>query len=88
MKKSYAIVKGVYEQYFSEDPKQAAADPFFYMLEQLFFLSYHETTKKNVSAFMETLPFFSNKKRIEEHLFCYVTKANYYPWEDGHSVNG
>jgi len=79
-------IKGVYHQYFSEDPK--GADPFYYMLEQLFFLSEQEPTMENVTNFMNTLPNFYNKKRITTMLHCFLTKAKEYPWEDGHDVYG
>lgn len=84
--KRFIKIKGVYDQYFSEDPK--AADPFFYMLEQLFFLSEQEPTMENVTNFMNTLPKFYNKKRATKLLHCYVTQAHCYPWEDGHDVYG
>ena len=82
----YIKVKEIYDQHFTEEPK--TADPFYYMLEQLFLLSKQEPTIENVTSFMETLPNFHNKKRIATMLHCILTKAEEYPWEDGHDVYG
>ena len=52
MTEAYQIVKVVYDGHFSDDPKKAATDPLFYMLERLFFLFNEEKTMEKVDQFM------------------------------------
>lgn len=88
MSKAYETVKTVYDQHFSDDPKKAASDPLFYMLERLFFVSYDEDDRRmeKISDFMNTLPNFHNKERITKLLHYYVSQLDSYPWKEGHSV--
>ena len=88
MTEAYDTVKAVYDGHFSDDPKKAATDPLFYMLERLFFLSNEEKTMEKVDQFMCTLPSFYNKEMITKLLHYYISQANTYPWPAGHDVNG
>lgn len=74
MTEAYQIVKVVYDGHFSDDPKKAATDPLFYMLERLFFLFNEEKTMEKVDQFMGTLPSFENKERTTKLLHYYISQ--------------